>query len=134
MSYRMFGTGTRRPRTRPGPGAAARPWQAGVSYDDGWNEAHVNARRGLPLITVVDGATGAHRRLVNLLEAADDDALAEVGRAHWGAEISLLEMIYDVALHYAEHAQSLDRYQRTCLDAEEPPQDGGTSGAEQSTV
>ncbi len=107
---------------------APRPWQEGVSFDDGWNETHVNARRGLPLITIIDGATGAHRRLENILDMADDTVLAEVGQppCPWGAELSLLEMIYNIAEHYADHAQSLDRYQRNCLDAEEASKNGGS--------
>jgi hypothetical protein len=93
-----------------------RPWQAGVSYDDAWNEAHVNARRVLPLISVVDGVTGVHRRLVHFLDVADDDILAQVGKAPWDeVEMALIEMLYETAEHYARHAQSLTVFQLNCL-------------------
>ncbi len=95
-----------------------RPWQEGVAYDDAWNESQVAARRALPLITVVDGITGAHRRLVHHLDLADDDTLAQVGRAPWGEDMTLLEFIDEMACHYAEHAKDLEAYQGRCLEAD----------------
>jgi hypothetical protein len=95
-----------------------RPWQAGVAYDDAWNEAQVAARRALPLITVVDGVTGMHRRLVHQLDLADDQTLAQVGRAPWGADMTMLDFVYEMACHYAEHARGLLEYQGHCLEAD----------------
>jgi hypothetical protein len=95
-----------------------RPWQQGVAYDDAWNESQVQARRALPLINVVDGVTGAHRRLMHQLDLADDDALAQVGHAFWGAELTLLDFIYEVGEHYAEHAGDLAVYRGHCLDGD----------------
>ena len=96
-----------------------RRWQEGISYDDAWNEAHVNARRVLPLISVVDGATGTHRKLMHLVDEADDAILQQVGQAPWGSEMSLLEMLYEIAEHYAQHAQSLTVFQLNCLGGDE---------------
>ncbi len=93
--------------------------QAGVTDETAWNEAHVNARRGMALITVVDGVTGSHRRLVHFVDMAEDDQLAEPGRAPWGAEMPLGEMFYEMAAHYADHAEALARYQRRCLGDED---------------
>lgn len=95
-----------------------RPWQAGVAYDDAWNEAQVAARRALPLITVVDGITGVHRRLVHQLDLAEDKTLAQVGRAPWGEEMTLIDFINWTATHYAEHAEGLLEYQGHCLDSD----------------
>ncbi len=97
-----------------------RPWQEGIVYDDAWNEQHASARQALPLITVVDGVTGAHRRLVHFVDLADDAVLAEVGRAHWGNEMPLIEMFYEMAEHYAAHAQNLAVFQLECLDSDNP--------------
>ncbi len=104
---------------------SARPWQEGVAYDDAWNEAHVSARRILPLISVVDGITGSHRRLMHFLDMADDATLAELGRAPWGAEMPLIEMFDEIATHYAQHAQDLASYRQRCLGAEQERQDSG---------
>lgn len=93
-----------------------RPWQEGVAYDDAWNERQVRDRSALPLITVVDGLTGAHRRLMRLLDLAEDDALAAVARAPWGEEIPLISLFVAMAEHYVEHAQALKSYQEHCLE------------------
>jgi uncharacterized protein (TIGR03083 family) len=95
-----------------------RPWQAGVNYDDAWNEGQVAARRALPLINVVDGVTGMHRRLVHQLDKADEQALEQVGRAPWGDDITLIDFIYEMAVHYADHAAGLLEYQGHCLEAD----------------
>jgi hypothetical protein len=92
-----------------------RPWQTGVVYDEAWDEAQVMARRALPLITVVDGATGAHRRLMHILDVADDETLAQIGHTPKGEQITLLGFIDEVAEHYAEHAGVLSAYQGRCL-------------------
>ncbi|HEX9116897.1 MAG TPA: DinB family protein [Anaerolineae bacterium] len=102
-----------------------RPWQEGVAYDDAWNETHVAARRILPLISVVDGATGSHRRLMHFLDSADDATLAKIGRAPWGAEMPLVEMFYEIAGHYAEHAAELASYQERCLGTDDEHRDVG---------
>ncbi len=96
-----------------------RPRQEGIHNDDASNEAHVNARRILPLISVVDGATGAHRRLIHFVDQADDATLEVVGQAPSGSEMSLLEMLYEIAEHYARHAQSLAAFQLNCLGGDE---------------
>lgn len=95
-----------------------RPWQAGVAYDDAWNETQVAARRVLPLINVVDGVTGVHRRLVHQLDLAEEQALAQVGWAPWGEEMTLIDFIYSMAGHYAEHAEGLIEYQGHCLESD----------------
>ncbi len=92
--------------------------EAHVGDEDAWNEAHVVARRGMALITVVDGVTGSHRRLIHFVDMAEDDRLAEVGRAPWGAEMPLIAMFYEMAQHYAEHAEALACYQKHCLDGD----------------
>ncbi len=93
-----------------------RPWQAGVVYDDAWNEAQVAGRESLPLITVVDGIMGAHRRLMHQLELADEETLAGVGVAPWGAQMPLVDFFYAMAEHYYEHANDLRAYQKQCLE------------------
>ena len=92
-----------------------RPWQEGVTYDDAWNEAQVADRAILPLITVVDGITGAHRRLMYQLDQASDEALAQVGRAPWGEEMTLADFFDSMADHYAMHIADLKAYQEKCL-------------------
>lgn len=93
-----------------------RPWQVGVVYDDAWNEEKVAERAGLPLITVADGITGAHRRLMHQLEVLSDEALAQVGRAPWGEEMPLIEFFYAMAQHYWAHVNDLKAYQERCLE------------------
>jgi hypothetical protein len=93
-----------------------RPWQAGVIYDDAWNEEQVADRAGLPLITVVDGITSAHRRFMHQLDIASDQALAEAGQAPWGETMPLGEFFYQMAGHYADHVADLKRYQERCLE------------------
>jgi uncharacterized protein (TIGR03083 family) len=103
---------------------AAKAWQKprtgqeGATHDDSWNEQQVAARRALPLITVVDGITGTHRRLMHILDVSDDETLAQVGRAPWGDEMTLLELIDTMSEHYAEHAGALAAYQGHCLGAD----------------
>jgi hypothetical protein len=94
----------------------ARPWQEGVIYDDAWNEKQVDDRSGLPLITVVDGITGAHRRLMHLLDITDEAKLSQVGRAPWGVEMSLADFFFSMAEHYKDHTADLKAYQEKCLN------------------
>jgi hypothetical protein len=95
-----------------------RPWQEGVSYDDSWSEKQVQARAALPLITVVDGLTGAHRRLMHLLDMAEDAELAIVAKAPWDEEMPLVDFFYSMAGHYQEHAVDLKNYQERCLECD----------------
>ncbi len=81
----------------------ARPWQQDVTYDDAWNEAQTAKRAGLPLITVVDSITGAHRRFVHQLDLLSDEALARVGKAPWGETMPLVEFYYQMAGHTRAH-------------------------------
>lgn len=92
-----------------------RPWQEGVVYDDAWNEHQVHERSSLPLITVVDGLTSAHRQMMHLLDVLDDKALAAEGKAPWGEKMSLVDFFYSMAEHYSEHARPLQKYQKDCL-------------------
>ncbi|PKO21605.1 MAG: hypothetical protein CVU38_13820 [Chloroflexi bacterium HGW-Chloroflexi-1] len=94
----------------------ARPWQAGVAYDDAWNEEQVADRAILPLFTVVDGVTSAHRRLIHQLDLIDDNALIHVGVAPWDEEMPLIDFFYSMAEHYAEHVRDLKAYQGRCLE------------------
>lgn len=93
-----------------------RPWQADVAYDDAWNEAQVIGRASLPLITVVDGITGAHRLLMHRLEQTDEEMLATVGAAPWGQKMPLVDFFYAMAEHYTEHMRDLRAYQKHCLE------------------
>jgi hypothetical protein len=95
-----------------------RPWQVGVAYDDAWNHATVADRQALPLITVVDGITGAHRRLIHFVDLSDADALARVARAPWGDEMTLGDFLCEMAAHYTEHAEQLKQYQKHCLECD----------------
>jgi hypothetical protein len=95
---------------------AARPWQDGVAYDDAWNEAQVVGRSALALITVVDGMTGAHRRLMHQLDLLDDESLAQVANAPWGEKMPLVDFFYVMAEHYVDHTKDLKAYQERCLE------------------
>jgi hypothetical protein len=101
--------------------------QEGSAGDDARNLAQVEAKRILPLITVVDGITGAHRRLMHQLDMAEDAALQEVGLTPGGAEVTLLDYINEVSTHYAEHARALAEFQECCLNADGSGED--TTGA-----
>ncbi len=93
-----------------------RPSQEGVTYDDAWNEKQVESRSTLPLISVVDGLTAAHRRLMRELDRAEDAALAQKGKEPRGEEMSLVDYYHSVAKHYQEHAIDLKNYEERCLD------------------
>ncbi len=93
-----------------------RPWQEGVAYDDAWNEQQVTDRASLPLINIVDGLTTAHRRMMRVLDALDDEKLSAVSKAPWGAELPLVDFFYDMSEHYVEHAKTLRTYQEHCLE------------------
>jgi hypothetical protein len=93
-----------------------RSWQDGVTFDDVWNQRQVHDRSALPLITTVDGLTAAHRRLMHLLDSAEDSALEAVGKASWGEQMPLIDFFYAMAAHYDEHAVDLKKYQERCLD------------------
>ena len=93
-----------------------RPWQEGVVYDDTWNEAQVRERAVLPLITVVDGVTSAHRQMMHLLDILDDEALAARSQAPWGEKLTLIDFLHSMSEHYLEHAQALKNYQERCLE------------------
>jgi len=93
-----------------------RPWQEGVTYDDAWNEQQVIDRSAMPLITVVDSLTSVHRRLMYLLELAEDESLAAVARTPRGAEMPLVDFFYETAGHYLEHVPDLKAYQQNCLE------------------
>jgi len=95
-----------------------RVWQTGVAYDDAWNEAQVTGRAALPLIVVVDGVTGAHRRLMHFIDTTDAGAFSRPGKASWGAETTLGDYLYDIAAHYLEHAEDLEQYQQNCLECD----------------
>jgi hypothetical protein len=97
---------------------APRPWQVGVSFDDAWNNAQAASKTGLPLLTVMDGVLGAHRRLVYILDTDDDAALARVGRAPWGDEMPLVDFLYEMAEHYSAHIGDLSNYQVHCLQSD----------------
>ncbi len=100
---------------------AARPWQEGVVFDDSWNEAQVANMNCLPLISVVDGITGGHRKLVHLLDMADDHALGQTGRSPWtGDEMTLSDFFYLAAEHYTEHIGDLCNYRERCLKGDGP--------------
>jgi hypothetical protein len=95
-----------------------RKWQDGEVYDDAWNEEQVADRAAMLLIPVVDGLTGAHRRLMHLVDTATDEALAQVATAPWGDEMPLVDFFYEMAVHYAEHTSSLSAYQEHCLNCD----------------
>jgi hypothetical protein len=96
-----------------------RKWQEGQFDDeDAWNEAQVANRAAMLLIPVVDGLTGAHRRLVHLLDTTPEEALAGVAKAPWGKEMPLVDFFYEMAVHYADHTASLREYQERCLNCD----------------
>ena len=95
-----------------------RAWQEGVTFDDEWNERQVRDRSPLALIAVVDGLTGAHRRLMHLLDIAEDDALEIVAIAPRGEEMRLVDFFYTVAKHYHDHVADLQAYQEHCLECD----------------
>lgn len=95
----------------------AHPASNNVVYDDDWNQKHVDDKSLLPLISVVDGLTGAHRRLIHMLDLAEDSALAEIRKSPWDeTEMSLADFYYDTAAHYEEHRTDLKNYQERCLE------------------
>jgi hypothetical protein len=93
-----------------------RPWQEGVTYDDAWNERQVVDRSALPLITVVDGLTSAHRRLMHRLDVAEEESLPVIAKAPWGEEMALVDLFHGMAEHYLMHVPDLKAYQKNCLD------------------
>ncbi len=93
-----------------------RSWQEGVSTTTLGTKSRCNRASALPLINVVDGLTGAHRRLVHMLDMAEDEALAQVGKAPWGEEMTLVDFYVSMAGHYQEHAVDLKNYQERCLE------------------
>jgi len=95
---------------------SSRPWQEGVAYDDAWNEQQVEDRAAIALISVVDGLTSAHRRLMHLLDLAEEGSLEVVGKAPWGEKMPLVEFYYEMAEHYTEHVTDLKKYQEQCLN------------------
>ncbi len=95
-----------------------RPEQAGAVFDDTWNEVRVDERRALPLITVVDGATGSHRRLMHFIDLTDEEAFAARGKTPWGAEMTLGDFLCKIADHYVKHAHELKQYQEHCLECD----------------
>jgi hypothetical protein len=97
---------------------APRPWQEGVVYDDHWNETQAAGKSLLPLLTVMDGVTGAQRRLLSVLETESDEELARIGRAPWGSEMTVVDFIYEMAGHYAQHFKDLSSYQAHCLESD----------------
>lgn len=81
-------------------------------YTEGYGEDEVNEvllaeRADLNMIEVVDGLATAHRRIMKRLEAADDAALRSDGDWLFGARGDLSNFVYSMALHQAEHAESL---------------------------
>ncbi len=95
-----------------------RKWQQGEFDEDAWNAAQVASRSAMQLIPVVDGLTGAHRRLMHMLDTIDDEALVQVAKAPWGAEMPLVDFFYEMAVHYADHTASLKEYQERCLSCD----------------
>jgi hypothetical protein len=95
-----------------------RAWQVDVAYDDAWNEAQVTGRSALALIAVVDGVTGAHRRLMHFVDLTDSEAFARPGKASWGDMTTLGEYLCDIATHYLDHVEDLKRYQKSCLECD----------------
>ena len=87
-----------------------------MNCDDAWNEAQVADKAALPLITVVDGAGSAHRRLMHQLDLASEEDLAVAGTSPWGEEMTLLDFFISMAGHYADHVADLRAYQDRCLE------------------
>ncbi len=86
-------------------------------YDDAWNQSHVEDKSVLPLISVVDGLTGSHRRLIHMLDLADDSALEQLAKCPWDdAQMSLVDFFHDMADHYQDHTTDLRNYQERCLE------------------
>jgi hypothetical protein len=96
----------------------SRTWQEGVAYDDAWNEKSAKDKSALALIPVVDSLTGAHRRLMHLLDVVDDDSLKVVARTPRGEEMALVDYFYTVAEHYNDHVADLKAYQDQCLECD----------------
>jgi hypothetical protein len=55
---------------------------------------------------------------MHFVDRADSTAFSKLGRAPWGAEMTLGEFLCDTADHYVEHAQALKQYQEHCLDCD----------------
>ena len=72
-------------------------------------------RAALPLITVVDGITSAHRRLMHLLDWLTR-RVGGRGPVPWGDKMPLVEFFYGMAGHYTEHVPDLKAYQEKCLN------------------
>jgi hypothetical protein len=95
-----------------------RKWQQDVYDEDAWNSTQVSSRAAMQLIPVVDGLTGAHRRLVHLLDSTSDEDLVQVAKAPWGDEMPLVDFFYEMAAHYVEHTANLKKYQEQCLNCD----------------
>lgn len=77
-------------------------WQPGDSMAT-MNERLMAARRDLTLIEIADGLVTQHRRMLRVLDQADDDRLRSEGLT-WGGPGTLSCQFYEVAVHEAEHA------------------------------
>lgn len=95
------------------------PWLDGNGIDD--INAHLLAERAeLNMIDVCDGLMTYHRRILRTFDKMRDEQLRAAGDYGWGEVGTLSNFFYEFALHEAEHAEDIWRYQAETATANRP--------------
>ncbi len=85
---------------------ALRAWSSREGLDE-VNEALLAERAAWTMIDVADWLATYHRRTINLLDRSSDAELSQVGTNLWGGEMALSQVMFEYALHDAEHAAQI---------------------------
>ncbi len=87
-------------------GDELKAWSSGEGLDE-VNEALLAERAAWTMIDVADWLATYHRRTINLLDRSSDAELSQVGTNLWGGEMALSQVMFEYALHDAEHAAQI---------------------------
>ncbi len=74
------------------------------------NERLLAAKKDLDIIGIADWLTTYHRRTMRLFDRLSDEELTSEGDYIWGETGEAARLLYEFALHEAEHAEQIWRY------------------------
>ncbi|MBI3958222.1 MAG: DinB family protein [Chloroflexi bacterium] len=81
------------------------PWVEGEI--DEVNARLVGEKVGMGMIDLLDGLVTVHRRILRHYDRLSDEAIQTVCEYGWGQKDTLMDVLYGIATHTAEHAAQL---------------------------
>lgn len=87
-------------------GEPLQAWSTRTGLDD-VNAALLAERAAWTMIDVADWLATYHRRTINRLDRSSDAELSQMGTNLWGGEMALSQVMFEYAVHDAEHAAQI---------------------------